>query len=301
MTIFINGERAKPTDLAGIGKDKNFLCFAAGGERSQLLEALSLPDFTTGSHSATYFESHKDLDYLSLALPNLEAEGEGAQGVEICLMPGRLLFFSEAAPAVLALMEKLETKGLEGDQLELVLHAFFGLFTEKDAGCLGDIEDEIAALEDAITTDVGRDCTAQISALRKKLLRLKRHYESLVALLEDLEENRNGLLSPEALRLFHFQTDRADRLYHGVLNLRDYVTQVREAYQAQLDISLNKTMKLFTVITAIFLPLTLIVGWYGMNVQMPEYGFRYAYGVIIGASLLIVTALVIYFKRHKWF
>jgi magnesium transporter len=46
------------------------------------------------------------------------------------------------------------------------------------------------------------------------------------------------------------------------LNLRDYVTQVREAYQAELDISLNNIMKIFTVITAFFSPLTLLVGWY---------------------------------------
>ena len=74
----------------------------------------------------------------------------------------------------------------------------------------------------------------------------------------------------------------------GVLNLRDYVTQVREAYQAQIDINLNKVMKIFTVITSIFLPLTLIVGWYGMNLKMPEYSWVYGYPFVIG--LIVVTA-----------
>ncbi len=96
-------------------------------------------------------------------------------------------------------------------------------------------------------------------------------------------------------------TSRADRLLHNVINLRDYVTQVREAYQNQLDISLNKTMKLFTVITTIFLPLTLIVGWYGMNLQMPEYSWAFGYPIVVGISLLVIGGCILFFKRKKWF
>ena len=74
---------------------------------------------------------------------------------------------------------------------------------------------------------------------------------------------------------------RVDRLFHSVLNLQDYVTEVREAYQAQVDINLNQLMKLFTVITTICLPLTLIAGWYGMNFPMPEYTSSIGYPMVI--------------------
>ena len=60
-------------------------------------------------------------------------------------------------------------------------------------------------------------------------------------------------------------------------------------------------MKVFTVITAIFLPLTLIAGWYGMNLSMPEYSWAWGYPVVIAVSILIVIAEILYFKRHKWF
>ena len=59
-------------------------------------------------------------------------------------------------------------------------------------------------------------------------------------------------------------------------------------------------MKIFTVITAIFLPLTLIVGWYGMNLQMPEFQLPYTYPIVIVVSLLIVILSVFYFKRKNW-
>ncbi|NYC32004.1 CorA family divalent cation transporter [Clostridium saccharobutylicum] len=96
-------------------------------------------------------------------------------------------------------------------------------------------------------------------------------------------------------------TNRINRLYQSVNNLRDYVTQVREAYQAQVDIDQNKLMKLFTVVTTIFLPLTLIVGWYGMNFTMPEYNLPYAYPVVIIISISIVVSCIVWFKKNKWF
>lgn len=81
----------------------------------------------------------------------------------------------------------------------------------------------------------------------------------------------------------------------------DNVTQIREAYDAQVDISLNKIMKVFTVITVVFAPLTVIVGWYGMNFDiMPELRWRYGYLYVLGLSLLSIITCLIFFKRKKW-
>jgi magnesium transporter len=86
-----------------------------------------------------------------------------------------------------------------------------------------------------------------------------------------------------------------------VLNSRDYVSQVREAYQAQVDIDQNTIMKVFTVITSIFLPLTLLVGWYGMNLRMPEFSWDYGYPFVILLSVIVVSLCVVFFKKKKWF
>ena len=92
------------------------------------------------------------------------------------------------------------------------------------------------------------------------------------------------MFDKRSLRAFRILAGKADRLYHNVLGLRDYVTQIREAYQAEVDINLNTTMKIFTVITAIFLPLTLVAGWYGMNFNMPEYQSPYGYPIVIAVT-----------------
>ncbi len=60
-------------------------------------------------------------------------------------------------------------------------------------------------------------------------------------------------------------------------------------------------MTLLTVITSIFMPLTLITGWYGMNFRfMPELDKPYAYPIVLGVCLLIVVGCLIWFKKKKW-
>ena len=92
-----------------------------------------------------------------------------------------------------------------------------------------------------------------------------------------------------------------ERYLNAVQSLRESVTQLREAYQSQLSIQQNDLMKIFTVVTAVFLPLTLLAGWYGMNFTgMPELQWKYGYPAVILVSVTIVAVLVIYFKKKKW-
>ena len=97
-------------------------------------------------------------------------------------------------------------------------------------------------------------------------------------------------------------SDRVERLGQHTRTLRDYSVQVRESYQAQVDIRLNRMMYIFTIVTVIFLPLTLIVGWYGMNFTgMPELHWRYGYPFVIILSLVSIGICVwsIYRKRIR--
>ena len=68
-----------------------------------------------------------------------------------------------------------------------------------------------------------------------------------------------------------------------------------------MDIAQNRVMQLLTIVTTIFLPLSLIVGWYGMNFDMPELSWEYRYPVVIVLAVVIVAVLIRYFKRKKWF
>ena len=77
--------------------------------------------------------------------------------------------------------------------------------------------------------------------------------------------------------------------------------QLRDLIQSDIDVRQNRIMTLLTIITSIFLPLTLIAGWYGMNFRyMPELEWVWGYPAVIVISILIVVGSLIWFRKKKW-
>lgn len=137
--------------------------------------------------------------------------------------------------------------------------------------------------------------------MKKELLTLRGYYEQLIDISEALRENENEIFEENGLRAFHIFTDKAIRLKENVDLLRDSVVHLWDAYQAYLNMRLNQSMKVFTLMTTIFFPLTVIVGWYGMNFEfMPELHWRYGYLYVIVFSVLVVAVLYFWFKKKKW-
>ena len=120
-------------------------------------------------------------------------------------------------------------------------------------------------------------------------------------LAAEFEENENGFFKVENLRYFRLFINRAERLHEESMSLRDYTMQLRDLYKAHLDLKQNRIMTVLTVVTTIFMPLTLIVGWYGMNFRyMPELESRWGYPITIAVSIIIVVVSLLFFKKKKW-
>ncbi len=269
-----------------------------------ILEQLRLNDKLLNYWSinrSMVYENHEEFDFIGLSI--LNRDNLFAQKEKICIFIRKniILFVAKTtAPIEKILHEIAENKNLTIG-FERILSTFFERLVSDDVNILESIELEIAELENELITSGKKDCVKEIISLRKRLMLFKQYYEQLLDVLDDLQENENDILSDTSLKYFRIFDGKVDRLYHNILNLRDYLTQVRESYQAEVDIGLNNIMKLFTVITAIFLPLTLLVGWYGMNLKMPEYDWAYGYPVVIVLSIIIVVFFLAYFKKHKWF
>lgn len=249
----------------------------------------------------TKYENFEGFDLICVNILDYQ-HIEGRQGrALIYLEKNLMLFFGDHMADTQKLLDAVAHNGRENYSKSHALHDFFCHITIGDREYFDAVEKEILDLEQALITSEKRDCVKEIISLRKRLMTLKKYYEQWMDVLDNIVENENGIIDHKTLRYFKILGNRIDRLYANVLNLRDYVTQVRESYQAQVDINLNETMKVFTVITTIFLPLTLIVGWYGMNFQMPEYGWKYGYGMVITVSVLVVLGVFLYFKKMRWF
>lgn len=200
------------------------------------------------------------------------------------------------------LFESLKRVNLSKATLERLVYGFLERLIYDNYSGLEKIEEEISIHEDKINDNrLDRNFNYDITSIRKRLLLLDNFYEELIVIGEELEENAIDIFNEENLRYFRLFTDRVTRLSNNTKTLKDYCIHVRDSYHAQLDYNLNNIMKMFTVITTIFLPLTLIVGWYGMNfTYMPELSWKYGYLFVIIISIIVALICIFYFRKKKF-
>ena len=172
----------------------------------------------------------------------------------------------------------------------------------KDLHHLEEIEDQIQMLEDEVLSGEFERFSASMTGLRKSTMAWFRYYSQLGDVACRLRENQNGFFSGGEQQLFHMFDDRVGRLREESRLLREYCAQVQTMFQSEIDIRQNRTMKILTVVTTMFLPLSLLAGGYGMNFRgMPELSWRYGYPAVIAVSIAVVfISLWICKKRKFW-
>ena len=145
----------------------------------------------------------------------------------------------------------------------------------------------------------------QLVLYRSRLRRLKRvfNYHRVMAeqIYEDggqyLGEGIEGELNHARRDLY----DRCERLYSLSQMYYELCGDLVEGHISLSSHNLNQTMKVLTIISALFVPLTFVAGIYGMNFEfMPELGWRYAYFGVLGAMAIMMTSMLILFRRIRW-
>jgi magnesium transporter len=96
--------------------------------------------------------------------------------------------------------------------------------------------------------------------------------------------------------------DHTIQVIDTIENYRDMISTLVDVYLSSVSNRLNEIMKVLTILSSIFIPLTFIVGIYGMNFQhMPELQWAWAYPLLLGLMVLIALGMIGFFKRRKWF
>lgn len=196
-------------------------------------------------------------------------------------------------------IETLVAKGL--DHAGILINLIANL-TETDYTKLENIENELNKIEDKLSSGKSFEtCTAKMTSHRRMLIRYKHHYEQLNNIVDFFSTHQDLFTLQEEQNNYAILCKRIPKLYSEILYLREILTQLRDSYQSQVEIKQNNLMKVFTIINAIFMPLQLIVGWYGMNLIMPENKWLYTYPVVIAISIVFVVVILVIFYKKKYF
>ena len=213
----------------------------------------------------------------------------------------RLIFIEDGSEHVKWLLEKLrEVEYGEKGNMSIFFTSFLNSLIEGDAIFLQEYEEKLLVMEDKMTKGLQKNFYEKIIRCRKEMLHLQSFLTQLADMADVFRSNTNRLFEAEEKESFAVFAHRVERLSDHVSMLREYILQIREMYQSQIDIAQNRSMSLLTVVTTIFLPLTLIAGWYGMNFSnMPELGWKYGYPAVAALSSMIIILEIVFFRKKN--
>lgn len=166
-----------------------------------------------------------------------------------------------------------------------------------------EIHNRLTVMEESIVKgNVEPHFNVELLDLKKQIRRYYNFYGQMLEFAETLSENENEILNEDNLIYISNLTGKISRLRKDMNFLVSIADHTQDAYAALLDQRMNNTMKVLTILTTIFFPLTIIVGWYEMNFKyMPELSWKYGYLFVTLLSAAVVSLLAIIGKKKKWF
>jgi len=160
--------------------------------------------------------------------------------------------------------------------------------------------EEIEEKEDELVNNPDRKVLASIQDVKKNMLRLRQYVWPVREILSNLEKKESSLIKDETIAYFRDVYDRLFEAMDLIETTREMVSDLIDIYLSSMSNRTNEVMKVLTVVATIFIPLTFIVGLYGMNFKyMPELDATWGYPAVLIFMLIVAVSMLIYFHRRK--
>jgi magnesium transporter len=225
---------------------------------------------------------------------------------QVSLVLGRqfVLTFQEKPTGTFnALRERLqaETSQIRRLGVDYLAYALLDSVVDSYFGVIEQCGEQIEALEENVIAQPQLMSLARIHAMKSDMLVLRRALWPLREVLNQLQRDDADLFTPDTQLYLRDVYDHAVHLIESLEGLRDLIAGLLDIYVSAQSNRLNKEMRLLTVITTIFMPLTLISSIYGMNFKhMPELEWHWGYYAVLLAMLVIVGLMLGWFWRRGW-
>jgi magnesium transporter len=166
---------------------------------------------------------------------------------------------------------------------------------------LEDIGDQIDEVEEEVVDAPTVNTLRTVHMLKRELIFLRRSVWPMREVVNTLLRDETELIRDETLIYLRDLYDHTIHVIDTVETLRDIVAGMLEVYLSSVSNKLNQVMKVLTVMSSIFIPLTFVAGVYGMNFKyMPELEWHYGYPAIMLGMLLVAVTLLATFRRKEW-
>ena len=224
--------------------------------------------------------------------------------ISFILLKGMLISFQERTGDVLEPVRERLRKGVGRTRksgVDYLLYALLDVIVDHYFVVLEELSDRIEELESKVITRPGNEDLRAIQRLRGQLISVSRHVTPMRELSGRLNTMESTLIERATRRYLNDLQDHTVYIAETIGTYRELLTSLENTYHAGVNLRMGEVMKLLTVISTIFIPLTFIVGVYGMNFRiMPELEWKYGYLAVMGVMALISLAMLVWFRRKKW-
>ena len=182
-----------------------------------------------------------------------------------------------------------------------VLRALLCAPLREQPELLNRVRDDLEIIEERLLEGKVRVDRARMMADVRHLIGLDAFYQGMSDMLDVLADDASDVIGSDDRKRFTAVARRLDRLSARLESLQDYNLQVHGLYQEEIDIYTYIYLQWLTVVATIFMPLTFITSWYGMNFQnMPLLVASWGYPVMVALCVVVAVAEIVAFRRRGW-
>ena len=190
-------------------------------------------------------------------------------------------------------------RGLKSDYL---LYALIDAVVDNYFSIIETLGNKIEDLETELFTGHAReDVNIEVQQLKREILKVRRAIFPLREIINRIEKGEHQLIYKRTITYYRDIYDHLIQVSENIDIYREMIWSLMDMYMTTISNKMNEVMKVLTIMSSIFIPLSFLAGLYGMNFKyIPELEYRYGYFVLLGVMFTIFIGLLIYFKRKKW-
>jgi magnesium transporter len=256
-------------------------------------------------------DDYDDSLFVSMNIPVLSENAVETNQVSLFLGDGFVFSFYAGANDPFELLRKrIRKQGsrIRKQKADYLFYGMLDLIVDQGYPVLEKLGDQLEDIEELLLSgNVTEEILTDIHHLRRELLLLRRNLWPQREVINKLLRNENKLIEQDSLIYFSDCYDHTIQIIELIENYREIATNILDVYLSAASHRLSEVMRVLTLIATIFIPLTFVVGVYGMNFNhstspwaMPELHWYYGYPLVWLVMIVIVIFMLVYFKRKRW-
>jgi len=166
---------------------------------------------------------------------------------------------------------------------------------------LDHLEDNMDRIEAKLLKDPSQKLAGDIMTQKKLLIMLRKSVNPFRDEVRKITREESSFITQSTLRYLNDVYDHLNQIVQTIDNFREMISDMMDLLMANNANRMNSIMTTLTIISSIFIPLTFIVGIYGMNFKyLPELEWRYGYPMIMSLMFFIGMGMYLYMRRKRW-